>query len=179
MQYARCTVQLSGDAGTRIPKAPVTPAEVVVLRAIHGQESVSNFELLRGGVNDKASHAEEIKRLRDTYTALTEKGELVVDTMFPGHAPQLPTTFREIGVSLEEPKVERAPTPAADTNGDGQLSVAELKAELTRLGVPFKGNASKATLEALYQDALDAEREPMAAESGGDAGDEEDDQAEE
>lgn len=97
MQYARCFVQLSGDLGTQIAKAPVTPAEIVLLRAIHGPDAISRVELL-GGVNDKKPHAEEMARLREHYTAMTEDGVPVIDKVFPGHAPQLPTTFIEIGI---------------------------------------------------------------------------------
>lgn len=41
----------------------------------------------------------------------------------------------------------------ADTNGDGKVTAAELRAALTAAGVPFKSNASKPELQALV-DAL-------------------------
>lgn len=100
MQHARCFVQLSGDLGTKIAKAPVTPAEVVLLRAIHGPDAVQNVELLNGGVNDKTPHAEELQRLRDHYTALDAEGASIVGKLFPGHSPTLPTTFDEIGLAV-------------------------------------------------------------------------------
>lgn len=100
MQYASCFVQLSGDLGTNISKAPVTPAEIVLLRAIHGPDAVSKVELLKGGVNDKASHAEELDRLRLHYTALDKDGNSIVNMVFPGHSPRLPTTFDEIGIAV-------------------------------------------------------------------------------
>ena len=37
----------------------------------------------------------------------------------------------------------------ADSNGDGKVTAAEIKASLTAAGVPFKGNASKGDLQAL------------------------------
>lgn len=37
-----------------------------------------------------------------------------------------------------------------DTNGDGKVTAAELKAALTAAGVPFKSNASKGDLVALH-----------------------------
>ena len=40
-----------------------------------------------------------------------------------------------------------------DTNGDGKVTAAELRAALTAAGVPFKSNASKPELQALV-DAL-------------------------
>lgn len=37
-----------------------------------------------------------------------------------------------------------------DTNGDGKVTAAEIKAALTAAGVPFKSNASKGDLVALH-----------------------------
>lgn len=42
---------------------------------------------------------------------------------------------------------------APDTNGDGKVTAAELRAALTAAGVTFKSNASKTELQALV-DAL-------------------------
>lgn len=134
MQHARCLVQLSGDLGTQIAKAPVTPAEVILLRAIHGPDSVSKVELLGGG-NDKTPHAEEMARLREHYTAMTEDGGPVIDKVFPGHAPQLPTTFAEIGVVT------------SDGHNDIPLTAKEKKAAAAAAKAAEKA-AAKAAAEA-------------------------------
>jgi len=41
------------------------------------------------------------------------------------------------------------PAEAPDTNGDGKVTAAELKAALTAAGVAFKSNASKAELKSI------------------------------
>lgn len=46
------------------------------------------------------------------------------------------------------------PAKEVDTNGDGKVTAAELKAALTEKGIAFRGNASKAELQALL-DAAD------------------------
>lgn len=131
MQSARCVVQLSGDAGTKIAKAPVSPAEVVLLRAIHGPESVQSVELLNGGVNDKTPHAEELQRLRSHYTALTEAGNPVIDAVFPGAYPQLPTTFDEIGIAVGineggEPRSAKGKKAAAKNKAAAAAAAEEI-----------------------------------------------------
>lgn len=45
------------------------------------------------------------------------------------------------------------PQSDADTNDDGELSAAELKAALDAKGIPYKGNASKTVLKALLDGA--------------------------
>lgn len=69
-----------------------------------------------------------------------------------------PTTLaahRQLGWRECE-KQEQHAEAASDANGDGKLTAAELKAELTAKGIAFKGNASKAELQAL----LDAAEKP-------------------
>lgn len=115
MQHARCLVRINGDIGNIAAKAPVTPAEIVMLRAIHGADAVSGVALLNGGINDKTSHAEELARLKVIYTAQNEDGKAIIDTVFPGHSPTLPTTFDEIGIAIngEEPRTAKGKKAAA------------------------------------------------------------------
>lgn len=44
----------------------------------------------------------------------------------------------------------------ADSNGDGKVTVKELKAKLDEMGVEYDSKANKASLEALLEDALAA-----------------------
>lgn len=149
MQFARCMVRLSGDAGTVIAKAPVSPAEVLLLRAIHGPDAVENLKLMPG--NDRAPHGEEMARLRELYTAQDESG-FIVNRLFPGANPRLPVKFSDVGIDLGDD--EPAEGPDADINADGRLSVAELKAALKDMNVTVKGNPSHATLLKMYDEAL-------------------------
>ena len=69
-----------------------------------------------------------------------------------------PTTLaahRQLGwreCEKREPPAE-SPVNTTDSNGDGKLTAAELKAELTAKGIAFKGNTSKAELQALLEAA--------------------------
>lgn len=57
--------------------------------------------------------------------------------------------YVRVNVSDFDPEVHEQYDPT-DSGDDGQMSAKELKAALTELKVEFKGNASKAQLQALY-----------------------------
>lgn len=172
MQKAMCEVKLgdvNSDSGVVISKGPVTPAEVVVLRAIHGHDSVSNLRLIPRQTIDKTPHADELARLRGFYTMRqADDGPSVVDACFPGAFPRLPITFAEAGIDLGDDAGE-APSDEQklDADGDGRIEVAELKEALKKLGVPVKGNPKLETLRKLYDDA-------MAAQGAGEIDEDED-----
>ena len=162
MQRANCFVRLSGDMGTNIPKYGITPPEAAVLRRLHGPDAVNQLMLVSG--NDKTPHSEVMEGLLRQYSARNkESGVPVVVELFPGINPRLPTTFAEVGfqVAGDEPKA-KAPAPADDT----ALSVPELKAELDARGIAYKGNASKAVLAKLLQDAIDAGQQAKSDDPG-------------
>lgn len=165
MQRANCFVRLSGDLGTNIPKYGITPPEAAVLRRLHGPDAVNQLTLVSG--NDKTPHTEVMEELLKQYTARNKDSNVpVVMELFPGINPRLPTTFAEVGfqVAGDEPKAQRQAQPAGD---DTVLSVTELKAELDARGIAYKGNASKAVLAKLLQDAIEADG---ATAGGGDWG---------
>lgn len=167
MQTAMCSVHLSDpknvDSGMIVEKAPVTPAEVVVLRRIHGHDAVTNIRILNH-TSDRRSHAGELNRLREFYTMRDgDNGPPIVDTTFPGAFPQLPVTFKEIGIDAgDEPGAQ---AEDADTDGDGKLEVSELKDALKKMGVTVKGNPKLETLKKMYHDALNAQ---ASGDAGGD-----------
>lgn len=105
MQLANCHVRLSGDMNNEIFKARVTPPEVLILRAIHGSDAVLKFQPL--GM-DKRPHAGEVERLKAEY------GAKVFGEAFPGAAPNLPISFKDIGIDLladEKPAKSRRRAP--------------------------------------------------------------------
>lgn len=173
MQKAMCDVRLASngdvDSGMVVSKGPVSPAEVLVLRAIHGHDAVSNVRLIPRQAIDKTPHADELARLRDFYTMKTEDERSIVDACFPGAFPRLPITFAEVGIDLGEEAPAPSDDPKLDTDGDGKNEVAELKEALKQLGVPVKGNPKLETLRKLYDDA-------MAAQAAGDIDDENDEE---
>lgn len=159
MQTAKCNVRLADpknvDSGMIVEKAPVTPAEVVVLQRIHGHDAVTDIKILNS-TSDRRSHAGELDRLREFYTMRVEdNGPPIVDACFPGTFPRLPVTFRDIGVDLgeqEEPEVE-----AEAAAEEGALDAAGLKAALKQMGVTVKGNPKLETLRQAYHNALEAQ----------------------
>lgn len=99
MQIASCEVRLSGDLQNSVPMARVTVAEIAILRAIHGAESINKIVPLG---NDRRSHSDEFRRLATKYTATNKDGEPLVALAFPGLAPRLPVSFRDIGIELDD-----------------------------------------------------------------------------
>lgn len=94
MQSANCLVRLLNSNGphkNEAFKTGVTPAEAVILRAIHGADAVTGFERV---VMDKREHRAELDRLRQRY------GAAAVERAFPGHSPQLPVRFSDIGIDV-------------------------------------------------------------------------------
>ena len=99
MQTANCTVALAEDMGNTVPKKNVTPAEVVVLRAIHGEGAVFNIDILDKECKTSGreilqdlSHPRRYGRAQDS-----EKNQ-IVRTVFPSPMSPLPQTFAEIGL---------------------------------------------------------------------------------
>lgn len=124
MQYGTCKVRLSGELNNEILKSGVTPAEILLLRQVHGVDAVHQVSA-KG--TDKRPHREEVERLSNTY------GAKVVAAAFPGLNPQLPVTFKDIGVDAvsvagvdvaKPPRKQRvalgeaAPAAAGDAGGD-------------------------------------------------------------
>lgn len=108
MQHVKCSVYLGGDYNHKVFLPDVTVAEVVVLRAIHGDDAVVEIQptrMLRGD-----SHEAERERLRRTYN----RRDKVVDRVFPGAKADLPVNLKDIGVSAKPGKEaeDELPEPA-------------------------------------------------------------------
>ena len=123
MELANCMLALGGDTGNTVPEYNVTPSEVMVLRLIHGEESVSEIDIV--ATTDR-SHAAERDRLSRFYGRSTDGGPPraeAVDALFPGAAARLFETFAEIGASGDdepeeiEEKIVPIEKPAALAKG--------------------------------------------------------------
>lgn len=128
MQTAHCLLSLGGDHGNQVMKWGVTVAEIAVLRAIHGDEAVTEVE---PHADVKRSHREERMRLIGIYGgAKTNDGDPkpIVESMFPGiaarvfenlHELDLPESFfKATGRLKAAPAIEAAADPelgASDT----------------------------------------------------------------
>ena len=135
MEVANCMVALSGSMLSIVPKRDVTPAEALVLLAIHGEGSVKRLERT---TNDKRSHREEVDRLKSIYR------DDVIASMFPGLNPQLPVTFKDAGLEIENDITAKARASRKGRNdvpqhdGEGVEDVAAEAAEAVAKKEPEK-----------------------------------------
>lgn len=112
MQIANILLALAGDTGNSIPKFSVTPAEVAVLQVIHGNDAVSEIDIV-GDV--KRTSREERARLVELYRKGQPDGTYrapAVDMLFPGVATRVFEAFEEIE-DLDESQFKVKQTQAA------------------------------------------------------------------
>lgn len=119
MQTANILLSLGGDTGNQVMKWRVTAAEIAVLRAIHGDESVTEVE---PHDDVQRSHRDERARLLNIYGgAKTAEQKPVVEGMFPGigarvieklHELDMPESFFKATGRLKAPAVDEE-LPAA------------------------------------------------------------------
>jgi hypothetical protein len=121
MQYAHIMLALGGDGGNQVPKFFVTPAEVLILQAIHGDQSVTEVDILdldddrvsknmtdeqREELEDR-TNAQDLARLREDYRfARVDDGNgsqlLVMNSLFPGAGAKAPESFSDIDTIPDE-----------------------------------------------------------------------------
>lgn len=113
MELANCMVALGGDTGQMVPKYHVSPSEVAVLRFIHGDDAVSEIQVVatvdRSGPADRA-------RLHQVYGRYDGNGYMspAVNTLFPGVAARLYERFDElpnVGIEDDDLPVQEIVTP--------------------------------------------------------------------
>lgn len=92
-QKATGTVRIAGSLLSTVQKTGITPAELIVLRQVHGNDAVVQLQAERMEIKGESA-SEELERLEKTY------GPEVVAKAFPGHSPKLPKTFKEIGINI-------------------------------------------------------------------------------
>lgn len=142
--------------------------ELPILELIHGEDNVVVTDPDYFAFELPNNATQELQRL---YTKYTDKYRSVVDQVFPRGARDVASelgmdvgkdTFSKQSEAVIESRLPPRPTaatslsrPAPEDDGDDQpeLTHAELREELTRLGIDHKGNAPKAELQALYDAA--------------------------
>lgn len=113
METANVLLALAGDKGNTVMKYSVTASEVAVLRFLHGDDAVTDIEIL--GQTEKRSHKEERERLAEAYGRQIgeRKVAVAVNALFPGAASRLFDTFAELDLPDEFYKAEARRTPTA------------------------------------------------------------------
>lgn len=174
MQTANVIVRLGGDAGNTVPKYDVTPSEIALLRAIHGDEAVQDIEplpahkLTLDGV--QMTQRGELNRLRSLYgSAKDSENHSHFDILFPGAAARAFETIAELDLpdTFFKPTGRMAsvaaPTAKADA-GLQALTVTQLKALAVKNGIDL-GTATKKpdiidVIEAAAAEVDDVDAEP-------------------
>lgn len=122
MQKVNLTLRLGGSLLHTVPKTDVTPAEILILQAIHGQDAVIDIRPVK--FDKKVRVEDEWERLTLAYdragsfrSAPGEETKSIMATLFPGVMKKLPTTLKEIGLghfeTKQEPEAEPAPVAEA------------------------------------------------------------------
>lgn len=104
MDYHNCVLRHAGNLGMTIHKVDISTPEIVILRALHGPDSVIQIETVRNSIPTNQ------RELRDKLAAYY--GDKVVADLFPGLVARLPTTLAEAGIGVEDEPADE--DPAAD-----------------------------------------------------------------
>lgn len=128
MELCNCLLALGGDKGNTVPKYQVTPAEIAVMMAVHGSDSVFDIEPT-GEVADR-SFREELERLVRAYPGKDEDDQLHVRRVYPGGSPILHTEIAQLGLPEEAFKtltrVSAAPPAPAKPRKSAKAPAPEL-----------------------------------------------------
>lgn len=161
MQTATILLSLSGERDNQIPKYDVTPAEALLLRALHGDEAVTEIEVNEEGV-DTTSRAERA-RLFNVYSRPNPRGGRLcpeLDGLFPGAAARLPEKFEEVELDesfFKEPARKAAVKDAdpLDHDEDGKKGGSKVKSSRKKKAdAPAKDEAAE-TSEAATEETDD------------------------
>jgi len=150
MQTANIHLALGGNHGHTIQKWAVTPAEIAVLREIHGEASVFDIE---PGEDVKRSGREERARLLEIYGKPPGSREMsAVEVLFPGAAARLFETLDELELDpsfykatsraspkkAEEPELDEVDERESATTDEPEPAPKPKKAAAARVTKPAK-----------------------------------------
>lgn len=113
MELANVMVALGGDTGNTVPKSNVTPAEVAVLIAIHGEDAVFDIRILKEKTDVKPR--DMVARLREMYPAKDEDGNPIIDQVYPGRTPLVHKSFEDLDLPEEHYVATDRAAPKAKT----------------------------------------------------------------
>lgn len=173
MQQANISLMLGGDRGQIIHKYAISPAEVTILRAVHGVEAVHEIEIIKGKI--ERSDREELEHLAAIYGQATDgENNNIMRTLFPGAGAKLPKNFAELGIQEDFYKTERSavnyfPELETDDGDDAALEAEVLRKaeeeEQARLAAEEKKAAAKEKADKAAADkAAKAEADKAAAD---------------
>lgn len=171
MEIANVMLNLAEEGSTIIKKYGVTPAEVAVLRLIHGSDSINDVEILAGDAKTdghKRTHREELARLLEVYGHATPEGgreALEVTALFPGAAARVFETFEELELddSLYIASGRKTAKPVADEPevevvSIDQMTIGQLKQLADEENIDLSDVTRKADIIARIEEARAAGR---------------------
>lgn len=176
MQTANILLALAGDSGNTVPKYGVTPAEIAVLRLIHGEEAVFDVEPAE---DVDRGNREELSRLRLTYgRARVEDGsgdrKSAVEILFPGAAARVFQSLAELDIPEDFYKAEKRakpkaedPLPSETSPGVDGMTKAELVAFADDNDIEIDASAKKADILAAIKGAAAETPAPPAQDDDG------------
>lgn len=124
MDYVNLQVAIGGDNGNTVPKFRVPVSEIPVLMAIHGPDSLTEFEQIDAPEDiDELSNAEEMQRLNSIYGHVTDgEGANILRQVYPGAGAKVITSIDDIEIpegafkaTARATKKAEAKKPAAST----------------------------------------------------------------
>lgn len=131
MQLANIMVAIAGDAGNTVSKYDVTASEIAILRVIHGEDAVTDIEIV--GSDKMRSNRVERERLAQIYGGTKdENNNSIFATLFPGAAArmfvevaelELPETFFKAATRMSDAveQVPFDPVAAAEAEAERQF----------------------------------------------------------
>ena len=131
LQTANATVAIAGNIGQTVRKYAITAAEVAVLQVIHGDDAVTDIQILPGRV--ERSNRDELSRLREIYKKQQPSGKIeapAVDQLFPGAAARVFETFDEMGLPDDRFRTPPSQRDPLDHDGDGVKGGSRLPADV-------------------------------------------------
>lgn len=166
MQLANIMVAIAGDTGNTVSKYEVTASEIAILRVIHGEDAVTDIEIV--GSDKMRSNRVERERLAQIYGGTKdENNNSIFATLFPGAAARM---FVEVA-ELELPEqFFKAATRMSDAVEDKMLdpvtaaeAEAERQFEQDAIAAAKKVRAEQQALAAEHIKAAHAATLPSAA----------------
>lgn len=152
MQSANILLALGGDSGNQVPKFDVTAAEIAVLRAIHGDDAVSEITPTDAvpGTRDRTNRG-ELARLKAIYgNARDLEGNLVVDQLFPGVAARVFENLDELELDKSlfaaKERVSSGDFNDGDNGALDDMKPADLKKLAKDNDVDLGGSTKKADI---------------------------------
>lgn len=101
MEKAYAWLAIAGDTHNTVPKEDVTPAEVALLTAIHGDNAVFNIEILDTGADIAGRTL--LQELAHKYgRAMDRENRPVIRALYPTPTSPVPQTFAELGLAEEQ-----------------------------------------------------------------------------